>query len=507
MGFGFYLPFVVQGFDFIPVHDVMDGHFTENILIAEYWTGRPHPNGGEFLGGSVPEYALGRLYQPLTAIPYSLLGPLAAYILVDFAVRFVTLIYAFKCAGQLGASTVVSFLFAATLAASVNFSIYGFGIAGFFLALFLGLSTRASKKMNPISFLLLFAVAMNSSVPIHGFYVLLALTVIFFMGPFRSQVGNRIAILGTYVVGLVAGNSGLFYALLLDRTIWHRSEFNQDLTFLESLQASLNNIHLSLPMVFLATGALLGVLSDRNFFSSGSKETLSLLGVAFFTLLVGPLSDALLAPEFTNLATLNLNRLGIIGILIVIVLSMDWASIRGATSKLITGSLVAQMLFGLALTPHIRASINELPIISGSEFSDRVPGERFSLFSAPPGLSDIKEAVGDDFALVVGFDPARVNLAGINTLDGYASLYPLAYKKGYLEIIEEAIIGSSSYDYFVNYGSRAYTFVTAPSQACNLNFDAAVVLGAAYVLSAFDLPCLSQDLVERSGPVYLYHLD
>lgn len=76
-------------------------------------------------------------------------------------------------------------------------------------------------------------------------------------------------------------------------------------------------------------------------------------------------------------------------------------------------------------------------------------------------FNEIKKDINynGEWSVAFGMHPSVIQYNGIHTLDGYISYYPLEYKQKFEKIIEpELLIDEKNYDYFNNWGGRAYIF-------------------------------------------------
>ena len=75
----------------------------------------------------------------------------------------------------------------------------------------------------------------------------------------------------------------------------------------------------------------------------------------------------------------------------------------------------------------------------------------------------------------------------IKTIDGYHTLYPLKYKQEFRGVIEKELNTSQRLrNYYDNWGSRVYAFVSDPENIM-INFQAAKKIGAEFVISKYEI--------------------
>ena len=111
----------------------------------------------------------------------------------------------------------------------------------------------------------------------------------------------------------------------------------------------------------------------------------------------------------------------------------------------------------------------------------------FDGYYAPKQYQNIKKIVKNDRIVSIGFDPMAAIVNDIKTIDGYHNLYPLSYKIKFKEVINDELNNGKIWkDYYNNWGSRVYA-VTSDPKNIKINFLAAKKLGAAYVLSKYQI--------------------
>lgn len=110
----------------------------------------------------------------------------------------------------------------------------------------------------------------------------------------------------------------------------------------------------------------------------------------------------------------------------------------------------------------------------------------------------------DEPVLAFGMHPSILNFNGFTTLDGYHNAYTLDYKVKFRDIIAPALEESQHYkSYFDNWGGRAYLFADNVNGNNGLftphknytdipvnlliNTEAAIALGAKYIISLYEL--------------------
>jgi Protein of unknown function (DUF6044)/Bacterial membrane protein YfhO len=150
-------------------------------------------------------------------------------------------------------------------------------------------------------------------------------------------------------------------------------------------------------------------------------------------------------------------------------------------------------------------------------------GDRYSTTVANPAyswLAQQREGVPWRAVTVFSFSQVQAGMAwasGIETADGYATIYPKAYKDYWSKVIEPSLSQDrGNADYFSDWGSRAYLFVPRKFQDGSpipfdtlFNTDLLSLENVRYVLSAVPLVSENLRLVRSGGKhgVWVYEND
>ena len=120
----------------------------------------------------------------------------------------------------------------------------------------------------------------------------------------------------------------------------------------------------------------------------------------------------------------------------------------------------------------------------------------------------IRNIVKNSRLMSVGLDPMVAVMNDIKVIDGYHSIYPLNYKIKFRKIIEKELENNIKLkNYYDNWGSRVYAFVSDPKNV-RINYKAAKKIGANYVISKFNLESESLELkcLNCKNKLYLYKI-
>ena len=107
----------------------------------------------------------------------------------------------------------------------------------------------------------------------------------------------------------------------------------------------------------------------------------------------------------------------------------------------------------------------------------------------------IKNLVGENKVMSIGYDPMIAIMNNINTIDGYHNIYPLKYKFQFRKIIQKELENDLGLKkYYDNYGSRVYVFVNDPNNI-NIDFTEAKKIGAEFIISKYKINLPNIELV------------
>ena len=109
----------------------------------------------------------------------------------------------------------------------------------------------------------------------------------------------------------------------------------------------------------------------------------------------------------------------------------------------------------------------------------------------------------------VGLHPMIAVMNDIRVIDGYHSIYPRSYKIKFRKIIERELEKNIELkNYYDNWGSRVYAFVTDPEEI-KINFEEAKKLGASFVISRYSINSKKLKFICEScknDGIYLYKI-
>jgi hypothetical protein len=177
----------------------------------------------------------------------------------------------------------------------------------------------------------------------------------------------------------------------------------------------------------------------------------------------------------------------------------------GNLQKVAALLMALQLAFSLILTPHIRAAYNQ--VAGGTKIELAPSGQNFYEYLRESDYSEIKELVGTGRVMSLGVDPSSAILNGINSANGYLTLYPLSYKREWLGVIDRVIQDTKNESYYKDWGSRVYTFA-GPESYLKLDLCSAGGKELDYAVSNFKLSNESYRLIwwSSSRDLLLYEI-
>ena len=530
----------VFGEFFAPLHDNLDSTVVHNVIIGRFWNSGFNSSAfSVFLGGSLEWFYFDRVLSPLGGI-YALLTPKWAY----FSTEFLGLLIAY-----FGMLTLIrefqiqkyNNLISVSFAFSLSFSSYGFGLHAAPLVIAYLISPI---RLSINKYLLIFFLGTMSSYVLHGLLFPLAALAFFWIFQRNSSVKRFLLIVGLFSLGSIVASSTIIFSLLQE-TIYHRSDWpvlTETLDPIRILFGTLGNIlslgtwyHAYFQPAFLPVFILMaGLLSGKKIVS---KPAIFVLIFIITSSVLGDITPLYASKLPAILATIQFSRIGFysgifLTILAAIILSQSPALfVRRLTLTSLWLYLSFSLMAGAGISfENLRTALNSkerkevVDVVKehgiGAAFSEELLGKNvvsIGLFQNTRGSfgSNFKTKTYSCFsnyiiegrAITFGYDPMVAAFHGIPIIDGYHYLYPLTYKRDFHDVISKQLVGSAKGPkYFNEWGSRAYSFVETKNKVL-INFDAAVMLGAQYVISSLEVShARLLKIAPECSPINRFHL-
>ena len=524
------IPYFLVGQLILYPHDVLDIAVVFNHVMGKIYHG-DFESINLFLAGEIKWYFLRGILQPITLL-YAFFKTEVAFWLIDIFIKLISYICFFKLSRKLHCSYFNSALIACVFASSINYTIFGLGMAILPYIFYLMIK---NKNLNLKHYCLLTFFGLNIDLANNMLLIPLAFFVTLILNT-KYQTYNFklfIKIASVLIFFILLSNSNLIYAQIF-------SEPSQRTVWFQETPDLVDNFYKLIGSFFVMTG-----IKDNAYFFhhlpfalcffpiilvslfSKNKKSHLLLLVIFLVLFI----DFLLKLEFVNSIRNNSEWS---------IKTLDWSRIRWKLPVLYgllfinivksetikkTKYLIYPLIFLSLIIFQIRISIvplgkhflsfNSLNIEQQSKLKKSFTDQKYSLFIKDiikfnknkakysnegfkssytfKGYYDyenykyIKSLVGDSRTMSIGLDPMVAVMNNIKVIDGYHIFYPLNYKLKFRKIIEKQLdLNERMKKYYDYWGERVYTFVSDP-KVIKINFVQAKHVGAEYVISKYSI--------------------
>lgn len=515
----YYSPFLFSETSYVPIHDVFDGHITEDRAVRDFYIDGKSV-AEHIVGGVTPVWAMSRFMQPLSVLANLILPILPAYLVIDFMVRSVTYISFRLLADRLDVRPRWGVLVGLVIASGVTFTTYGFGAAGFALLMAVGLKNRTGNNVGIAATLAIFLVGWNTSLSVHSIFIASGFILVSWIMNVGIRLRKIFKLAVVFILGSTIGSLNIIYAQFLSGITWHRDEFEcLNCGLGQSLQNALTSsgiftpfaaaymYHVSIPLTFFVAFSAIMLITGSVSLADRRRIRISLF-LGFAIPFIAPFVRFAQNLDILGfLPSFQWDRLAIWGHLFFLFAIL--ISLRNVNAKNLqkTGALIMalQLGFSLFLTPHIRAAYNK---VSGGTLIELPPlGQNFNDFLRESDYKKIRGLVGSGRVMSLGADPSSAILNGINSANGYLTLYPLSYKQEWLGVVQRVIQDTEYGPYFKHWGSRVYTFA-GPENYQKLDLCSNGGQKLDYVVSSFELSGKSYKLIwwSSSKDLLLYEI-
>jgi len=469
-------------------HDVLDIGVVYFHILGKYFSGEKE-SIELFLNGNLKIEYLRHWLKPYTQI-YTIFNTELAYWITEILIKTTAYISFFVLSKKISKNLFISSLSGAMFAALHPGFIEGFGTAIFPYLLYLILF---KEKLRVKDYLIIIFFGFNTDLvrDIFSFPVMAA--IIFFID--KNLIGEKffhiIKIATSFFIPMILSSSNLIYVQLFDGP-FHREEFlGNNISYVESLLdffKGLFGLHLSKSWVFfsqLPTIIFLFPLLIISFFQNNNtiKKILSfyILIHAFIVFLNLPFINDLRNNSSGIMRAFNFEWIRVyLPVISVLLLVYNLQILNNLKKILIFSSLSSLIIFQL--------NSSAVPIIKNKIYENNYRNlYTFSGYYLYDDYKKIKNIVKDKRVMSIGLDPMVAIINDIKTIDGYHTLYPLKYKQEFRGVIEKELNTSQRLrNYYDNWGSRVYAFVSDPENIM-INFQAAKKIGAEFVISKYEI--------------------
>ena len=494
-------------------HDNLDSMVVYNHVIGKiYREGFNIEYANIFLAGEIKYYYLRHIFKPFIFL-YAVLNTELAYWTTDILFKVTSYLSFFILAKKITKNNFVSFL-GATLFTYFNiFTTLGFGLA--ILPYVIYLLVFKSFLTTKHYFLLIFF-GLNTDLIADFFFIPIAFLIVLIIDKkvFFQRFYFIVKILSIFFICAIISSSNIVYLQLFSETM-HREEFSREaLPFLKNIYQQIISA-LKLPtglnsnfFKLIPYTIILVPLTLLSFFSK-NKIVIKILALIIFIHLASFLLNTEMIANLRNdssgfVKTFNLSwmshYLPIIHALLFVYLISDPKSLASKPITILSFFSILLFQFNSFAVPLIKTKI-----FKESNYRNFYTFKDYYLYD---DYSKVKSVVKDRKVLSINLDPLVGVMNGINVIDGYHSLYPLSYKKKFRKIIAKELEANKTIkEYYDNWGSRVYGFVSNPDNVL-IDFLEAKRTGANYILSKYKIN--SGDLLlvceNCSNHLFLYEI-
>jgi len=468
-------------------HDALDSEIVYNKIIGQLFSNTENPFD-IFLGGSIKAEYLRRIFQPYIYL-YSILNFEFSYWLVDALVKLTSYVTFFTLAKKINKNIFICGLIACLYASSNLPTHAGFGLAFFPYIIYL---TLYKEKLKIKHYILIIFFGLNSDLIHAGFAMPGLIILILFLINQKIQFYNLIKISALFSFFIILSNINLIIISLGDQ-VFHRQEFvreSQTLwqTFLSTIidlfkipqTFSYSSVYIIPYTIFLIPTFFLG------FFSKIKEAKVIWIFLIFFSLFLALINTQIIENFLNNstgfFKTISWNYLSrsynLFYSLLLIFLLIE-KNYQLKTLKIIIFFAIIFFQINSSIVPLYKDKI-----LKQKDYQNLYTFKGYYNYD---DYNKIKNVVKNERTLSIGLDPMAAVMNGIYTVDGYHNIYPLSYKKKFIEVIQKELSKNLDlHKYYNNWGSRVYAFIDNPNNI-EINFKAAKKIGAKFVISKYKI--------------------
>ena len=490
-------------------HDTLDSEIVYNKIIGKIYN-EDFKATEIFLNGEIKAEYLRRLFQPFS-IFYYLFNAEVAYWIIDVLVKIASYlsfyVLAKKISGKKFTSSLVACLFAC-----INYrSQDGFGIAIMPYIIYL---ISYKQNLNLKNFILIFFAGLNADLTtcIPQIPIIAIVAYILNVNNFRIFFLNLFKIISTFVLFVFLSNINLIYSFFFLGD-FHRDDFFFEPYTLSEFFATYFGEILSLPVynwTFFKLFPEFLLYSSVLIFSifENKKKLLKIIILILLANSVVIFNNLQSITDLKNSSegffkSFNLEYMKwVTPILFLILLSILLKKNNYYKKYLKVFCILTIILFQISspIVPFIKKYL-----IKEKNYRNLYTFNEYYMYD---DYFKIKNLVGKNKVLSIGYDPMIAIMNNINTIDGYHNIYPLKYKFQFRKIIQKELENNSGLKkYYDNYGSRVYVFVNDPNDI-NIDFTEAKRLGAEFIISKYKINLPTVKLVNDKFKykIFLYRI-
>ena len=504
-------PIIIFGKITIFYIDTLDSEIVYNYILGKIYKGET--NAVEyFLAGEIKLIFLRRLFQPFSL--FYLLDKEIAYWTIDIIVKITSYISFFILAKKINKN-----LFYCSLSACLYASMNIMTIEGFFLAIFpyLIYLILFKDKIKGKHYFIIFFYGINSDLLRAPFLIFFFFLFIFLFEKInKNKLYNLLKIYLIFSSSILMANINIIYALFFSNETFHREAWVKEHFEIFNFFKEAIKIIFYFPNKFNYEFAFqfpfLVFLPFLYFFSLISKRRIiykifiSLIILKIFVYFVNTdyfikLIAHLKLPKTFSYTYYCTYFIFFYCLILILILNQ----IIKFKKVLITILILTIISFQInsSIIPWLKQNTKKYK----EEYYRNY--YTFDGYYAYKQYQNIKKIVKNDRIISIGFDPMAAIVNDIKVIDGYHNLYPLSYKIKFKKVINDELNNNKIWkDYYNNWGSRVYAVTNDPKNI-RINFLAAKKLGAAYVLSKYQIKSKNLKVICdncNSDSFYLYKI-
>ncbi len=495
LSLNYLIPILLFGEITLFYKDALDSEIVYNHVISQRLLGVENPTD-IFLNGVLSLDYMRRVFNPYMIL-YGFLNTELAYWVTDISVKLTSYLSFFVLAKKINKNLFLCSL-VSCLYACVNLpTLGGFGMAIvpylFYLIIF-----RKNLKLKHYLIVIFFGLNSDFILTIFAIPVLI-LSLFFFIK--KKNLNNLIQVFTLFIIAIFIVNWNLIN-LTLQGVEFHRSEFLRDkysiyeavIYFLRTLIKIPTSIDykfsINIPYTLFLIPLILLV------FSSKEKKIKKIFSLIIFSSLFQAFLKIEIIANYIYSSPLNNFDWDYISqsyfflycLILILILKKDSFFVRPFIFILFFCVIIFQV--NSSAVPFYKEKILKI-----ENYRNLYTFNGYYNFYDYPS---IKKIVKNERVISVGLDPMIAPFHNIKVNDGYHNLYPLFYKNKFRKIIKDQLSNSDSFkNYYNNYGSRLYTFLSGKSDPKNIviNYEEAKNLKTKYIISKYELSSNKIDLV------------
>ena len=491
--------------------DHLDSEIVYNSVIGQILKG-DFKFANIFLGGEIKIEYLRRVLQPYMIL-YSIFNTELAYWLVDILVKLTSYFSFFILARKINQNLFICGLISCLFASSNLPTHEGFGLA---IMPYLSYLILYKDNLKFKHYFTIIFFGLNTDIVMTGISIP-ALALFFFLFVKKEKYIQLLKILTLFSICILIANSNIVFVAFQAEQL-HRAEMARQSFSLYNSVFNFFSILFKIPASFeinfsnlksFSYSLFVVPLMIGFFFSKDKNVRAPLYAVILIAVFLAFLEYEMIALYIDNVQnlfkTISWNYLDRC-FLFLFSFSLIYILKKKDLYAKILIYFVCLSVFSFQVNSSVVPFVKD-KILNVKNYQNLYTFKGYYYFYDYPS---IKMIVQNERTISVGLDPMVAVFHKIKVIDGYHSIYPLAYKNKFRKIIEKELDSNLRFKkYYDSWGSRVYATLYQPKDLNNiqLNFKAAKKLGAKFVISKYslnsaDLSLISEDCVKKKICLY-----